>query len=106
MLERIRRRLTLGYAAIFTLILAFLSVVAVAGFASEMTVQQDELLTQEARNQATNLLNGEDREVLAEGSTEFSWIALDLDGRVTDSDPVAASLVHDQATFSARDRCS
>jgi CHASE1-domain containing sensor protein len=58
MLERIRHRLTLGYAAIFALILAFLSVVAVAGFASEMTVQQDDLLTQEARNQATNLLNG------------------------------------------------
>ncbi len=92
MLERIRHRLTLGYAAIFALILAFLSVVAVAGFASEMTVQQDDLLTQEARNQATNLLNGEDREVLAEGSTEFSWVALNLDGRITASDPVAASL--------------
>ena len=92
MLEKIRRRLTLGYAVIFALILAFLSVVAVAGFAREMTVQQDDLLTQEARNQATNLLNGEQREVLAEGSTEFSWIALDLDGRVTNSDPVASSL--------------
>ena len=92
MLERIRRRLTLGYVGIFALIFVLLGAFAVAGFSRELTEQQDILLAQEARNQTSNLLNDEQREVLATGSPEFSWIALDLQGGVTDSDPVAASL--------------
>lgn len=92
MLDRIRRRLTLGYAGIFALILLFLGTAAVVGFSRELTKQQDELLTQEAKDQARNLLDGEDREILAEGSAEFSWIALAPDGRVTDRDPTAAAL--------------
>ncbi len=92
MLERIRRRLTLGYVGIFALIFVLLGAFAVVGFSRELTEQQDALLAQEARNQASNLLNDEQREVLATGSPEFSWVALDLQGRVTDSDPIAASL--------------
>ncbi len=92
MLERIRRRLTLGYVGIFALIFVLLGAFAVVGFSRELTEQQDVLLAQEARNQASNLLNDEQREVLATGSPEFSWIALDLQGQITDSDPVAASL--------------
>lgn len=92
MLDRMRWRLTLGYAGIFALILVFLSAAAVIGFSQELTNQQDTLLTQEAEDQARNLLYGEDREVLAEGSAEYSWIALDPDGRVTDRDPTAATL--------------
>ncbi len=92
MLERIRRRLTLGYVGIFALIFVLLGAFAVVGFSRELTEQQDVLLAQEARNQTSNLLNDEQREVLATGSPEFSWIALDLQGRVTDSDPVATSL--------------
>ncbi len=92
MLERIRRRLTLGYVGIFALIFVLLGAFVVVGFSRELTEQQDILLSQEARNQTSNLLNDEQREVLATGSPEFSWIALDLQGRVTDSDPVAASL--------------
>ncbi len=92
MLEQIRRRLTLGYVGIFALIFVLLGAFAVVGFSRELTEQQDILLAQEARNQAGNILNDEQREVLATGSPEFSWIALDLQGRVTDSDPVAASL--------------
>lgn len=92
MLDRIRRRLTLGYVGIFAFIFLLVGVVAVAGFWRELVIQQDKLLEQEARNQASNLLNGENREVLATGSTEFSWIALDLDGSVTDEDPIATTL--------------
>jgi signal transduction histidine kinase len=87
-----RWRLTLGYAGIFALILLFLAIAAVAGFSRELTNQQDTLLTQEAKDQSRNLLNGEHREVLAEGSAEFSWVALDPAGRVTDRDPTAATL--------------
>ena len=92
MLDRIRRRLTLGYVGIFALIFVLVGLVAAAGFWRELVSQQDELLAQEARNQAENLRDGENREVLATGSPEFTWIALDLQGRVTDADTIADSL--------------
>lgn len=91
-LSRIRLRLTLGYVGVFALIIFLLIAVAVAGFSQELTAQQDELLAQEARNQTSNLLSGENREVLATGSDEFGWIALDLEGQVIESDSAAASL--------------
>jgi signal transduction histidine kinase len=92
MLERMRWRLTLGYASIFALILVLLGTIAVIGFSRELAIQQDTLLTQEAKDQTSNLLEGEHREVLAEGSAEYSWVALDTDGRVTDRDPSAKTL--------------
>lgn len=92
MLEKMRWRLTLGYAGIFALILFFLALAAVAGFSRELTNQQDTLLTQEAKDLERNLLDGDHREVLAEGSAEYSWVALDTEGRVTDRDPTAATL--------------
>ncbi|HSL01364.1 MAG TPA: HAMP domain-containing sensor histidine kinase [Rubrobacteraceae bacterium] len=92
MLGRIRERLTWSYVGVFALILFLLGIVAVAGFTRELTRQQDDLLLEEAKDQAVNLTNDERREVLASGSAEFSWVALDLDGRVTDSDPIAESL--------------
>ena len=92
MLDRMRWRLALGYVVIFALILLLLLTAAVVGFSRELTTQQDILLTQEARNQSRNLMNGEHREVLAEGSAEFSWVALDPGGRITDRDPSAETL--------------
>jgi signal transduction histidine kinase len=91
-LNRVRLRLTLGYVGIFALIIFLLGTVAVVGFLHELTRQQDDLLTQEARNQTSNLLNGENREVLAAGSDEFGWTALELDGQMIDSDVAAPSL--------------
>ena len=44
MLERMRWRLTMGYAGIFALILLLLATAAVAGFSRELTDQQDTLL--------------------------------------------------------------
>jgi signal transduction histidine kinase len=92
MLERMRWRLTMGYAGIFALILLLLATAAVAGFSRELTSQQDTLLTQEAKDLQSNLLDGDHREVLAEGSAEYSWVALDPKGHVTDRDPSAATL--------------
>jgi signal transduction histidine kinase len=91
-LNRIRLHLTLGYLGVFALILLSLSAIGVAGFSKELIIQQDELLAQEARNQAKNLMSNERREVLADGSNEFSWIALDPDGRASDGDSAAAAL--------------
>jgi signal transduction histidine kinase len=92
MLERMRWRLTMGYAGIFALILLLLATAAVVGFSRELTNQQDTLLTQEAKDLESNLLDGDHREVLAEGSAEYSWVALDPKGHVTDRDPSAATL--------------
>ena len=91
-LSRVRLRLTLGYVGIFALIVLLLGTVAVVGFLQELTAQQDDLLAQEARNQTSNLLDGENREVLAAGSDEFGWMALELDGQMIDSDTAAPSL--------------
>ena len=92
MLEGMRWRLTMGYAGIFALILLVLGTATVAGFSRELTDQQDTLLTQEAKDLKRNLLDGDHREVLAEGSAEYSWVALDPEGHVTDRDPTAATL--------------
>jgi signal transduction histidine kinase len=92
MLDRLRWRLTMGYVVIFALVLLLLGTATVLGFSREMINQQDVLLEQEAKDQAKNLLDGENREVLAEGSAEYSWVALDPEGRVTDRDPTAAAL--------------
>jgi signal transduction histidine kinase len=92
MLERMRWRLTMGYAGIFALILLLLATAAVVGFSRELTNQQDTLLTQEAKDVERNLLDGDHREVLAEGSAEYSWVALDTEDHVTDRDPSAATL--------------
>src|SRR3712207_9174146 len=66
---------SLGYAGIFALILLVLATAAVVGFSRELTDQQDTLLTQEAKDLESNLLDGDRREVLAEGSAEYSWVA-------------------------------
>ncbi len=90
--DRIRLRLTLGYVIVFALALLFLGGATALGVTRELVNQQDELLDQEAKNQARNLLGDEHREILAAGSTEFGWIALEPDGRVIDSDSAARSL--------------
>lgn len=91
-LSHIRLRLTLGYVGIFALILILMGAVAAFGLSVELASQQDDLLVQEARDQTRNLMSDVHQEVLSDGSKEFSWIALDPDGRVIAKDPVAASL--------------
>lgn len=82
--NRVRVRLTIGYVGVFALTLLLLGFVAVFGFSRALIIQQDELLTQEARNTTNNLLDGGESEVLATNSDEFGWIALEPDGDVID----------------------
>jgi len=89
---RIRVRLTLAYAGSFALMVLILGVVAVFALHEELINQKDERLAEEARIQADNLLNGESRESLAAGSSEFGWISLAPDGEVVGENPLAAPL--------------
>src|SRR4051794_12538037 len=57
MLERIRKRLTLGYVGIFALILLFIGIVAVVSFAHQAAGQQDRLLEQTAQSDADFVAN-------------------------------------------------
>jgi signal transduction histidine kinase len=82
--NRVRVRLTVGYVGIFALMLLLLGFVAVLGFSRALVYQQDELLSQEARNTTKNLLEDSEREVLATNSDDFGWIALEPDGDVMD----------------------
>ncbi len=91
-LDSIRWRLTAGYIGIFALLLSLLGVFAVFGFSRELTLQQDVLLAQEARNTTKNLLEGNKSDVLATGSDEFGWIALETDGEVMDSNWTTTSV--------------
>ena len=91
-LDSIRWRLTAGYIGIFALLLLLLGVFAVFGFSRELTLQQDELLAQEARNTTKNLLEGNKSDVLATGSDEFGWIALEPDGEVMDRNYTTTSV--------------
>jgi signal transduction histidine kinase len=91
-LDSIRWRLTAGYIGIFALLLSLLGVFAVFGFSRELTLQQDVLLAQEARNTTKNLLEGNKSDVLATGSNEFGWIALEPDGEVMDSNWTTTSV--------------
>ena len=84
MLDHLRWRLALGYVGTFALILVLLAVAAVFGFYREMTIQQDVLLTQEAKDTATKLLQDDERALLATEYEEYSWVALDPEGRVID----------------------
>jgi signal transduction histidine kinase len=51
-IERIRRRLTLGYVGIFALILLLVGAVGVASFSQTVAAQQDELLEKKAQGDA------------------------------------------------------
>ncbi len=91
-LNSIRLRLTIGYVGIFAFLVLLLGVIAVFGFWRELVLQQDELLSQEVRDQEKNLVGGEHREVLAEGSDEFGWVTLEPDGRMIGRDRAAPAL--------------
>ncbi|MGF1472698.1 MAG: sensor histidine kinase [Rubrobacteraceae bacterium] len=58
MIDRIRRRLTLGYVGILALIMVLFGVIVVFFFLQRVTAEQDRILAQSARNEARTLLEG------------------------------------------------
>src|SRR3712207_4032355 len=93
MLDRIRRRLTMGYVGVLALILTLFSTIVVASFYHQSVAQQDELLAQRAQSEAKDLFYGNlERSLVSDDSEEYGWVALDPAGRVLDLDPTARSL--------------
>jgi signal transduction histidine kinase len=93
MLDRIRRRLTMGYVGVLALILILFSTIVVASFYHQSVAQQDELLTQRAQSETKDLFYGNlEGELLSDDSEEYGWVALDPAGRVLTLDPTARSL--------------
>ena len=77
MLDRIRRRLTMGYVGILALILVLFGCIVVLSFHRQVTVQQNRLLEQRV-------------ESLAKGP--YYWVTLTPDGHVRSHNPTASSL--------------
>jgi len=94
MLERIRRRLTLGYVGILALILVLFGIVLVVGFRDVSARQQDRLLTKEAELLA-DTVSGESAMSdvpMSTESSEYALVHLAPDGRVLFRDPTARDL--------------
>ena len=91
MLERIRRRLTLGYVGILALILVLFGVVLVLGFKDVTTRQQDRLLMKEAELLANTVSEGDamSNVPMSTETSEYALVHLAADGSVLFSDPTA-----------------
>ena len=84
MLDRIRRRLTLGYVGILALILALFGVVVVVFFERSVTAQQDELLMQQAEAETEIYVNGGDKYggTKAKTPSDIAVVAVPPDGDI------------------------
>jgi signal transduction histidine kinase len=58
MLDRIRRRLTMGYVGILALILILFGLIVVVSFSRQVTAQQDQLLEEKARSEVESVVDG------------------------------------------------
>ena len=94
MLERIRRRLTLGYVGILALILVLFGVVLVLGFKDVTARQQDRLLMKEAELLANTVSEGDamSNVPMSTETSEYALVHLAADGSVLFSDPTAEAL--------------
>jgi signal transduction histidine kinase len=93
MLDRIRRRLTMGYVGVLALILILFGTIVMFSFYHQSIAEQDELLAQRAQNEAKDLFYGNiEKDPLSDDSEEYGWVAFDAAGHVLDLDPTAPYL--------------
>ena len=91
MLDRIRRRLTMGYVGILALILILFGCIVVLSFHRQVTVQQNRLLEQRVESLAKGPYYGGGARIL-EDPDRYAWIVLTPDGHVRRQNPTASSL--------------
>ncbi len=82
MLDRIRRRLTMGYVGILALILILFGLIVVVSFWRQVAARQDELLAQKAEAEASSLLIGGDAYagIKATAESDIAVVAVPPDG--------------------------
>jgi signal transduction histidine kinase len=96
-LDRIRRRLTMGYVGILALILLLFGTIVVLSFHRQVTAQQNRLLEQQVESLAKSLADGpvyrgdESSRILTDPD-KYAWVVLTPDGRVIDRSATASSL--------------
>jgi signal transduction histidine kinase len=91
MLDRIRRRLTMGYVGILALILILFGCIVVLSFHRQVTVQQNRLLEQRVQSLAKVPYYGGGAHIL-EDPDKYAWVTLTPDGHVWRQNSTASSL--------------
>ena len=93
MLDRIRRRLTMGYVGILALILVLFGFIVVLSFQRQVTVQQNRLLEQRVQSLANgSFYEGGTGARIFDDPEKYAWIILTPDGQVQSRSPSASSL--------------
>ena len=91
MLDRIRRRLTIGYAGILALILILFGCIVVLSFQRQVTVQQNRLLEQRVESLAKDPYYGSGARIL-EDPDRYAWVILTAEGHIRSQNPTASAL--------------
>jgi hypothetical protein len=93
MLERIRRRLTMGYVGVLALILILFGCVVVLSFHRQVTVQQNRLLEQRVESLAKGPYYGDNKTTrIFEDPDKYAWVVLTANGHVQSQNSTASSL--------------
>ena len=93
MLDRIRRRLTMGYVGILALILILFGCIVVLSFHRQVTVQQNRLLEQRVESLAKGPYYGDNKTTrIFEDPDKYAWVVLTADGHVRSQNSTASAL--------------
>jgi signal transduction histidine kinase len=93
MLDRIRRRLTMGYVGILALILILFGCIVVLSFHRQVTVQQNRLLEQRVESLAKGPYYGGGAGArIFDDPGKYAWVVLTANGHVESQNPTASSL--------------
>ena len=97
MFSRIRRRLTMGYVGILALILVLFGVIVVVSFYRQVTIQQDELLLQNAQSQASNPTDARGRYGRIKATTDFDTAVEEVPfGEMVGQNPLLEEILREE----------
>jgi signal transduction histidine kinase len=91
-LDRIRRRLTMGYVGILALIVVVFGAIVVFSFHRQVTAQQNKLLVQRVESLANGSIQGDDAARLFEDPDKYAVAILTPNGQIQFKSATASSL--------------
>lgn len=92
MFDHIRKRLTMGYVGILTIILVVFGVVVIFTFHRQVTVQQNRLLDQKVKSLVNGSLSVTDKNAILEDPKSYGWIIVTPEGHTLGQNSTASSL--------------